>query len=429
MEDLTVLVTQVKVFINGDLSRSAEVGFHPKMRYRDFVDVCKEKLMVSLEARCRLFDSTGDEYSDDDMEYVDTGEPLFLSLGEDFMRNLSLSVYELIRPLGEGGFGQVRLYRHRLNKSKVAIKFVDTSMKSTEEVTQTFSEMNLLRGLHHPNIVSLLETFILQDSLCIVMEYCRGGELKAALREAGHMEEEKVYSIGTQLIEAIRYCHNANVVHRDLKLENILFADKSRITIKVVDFGIAGVFKAGRRGERSDAGSLLYIAPEVFSGRDNSAAPALDIWSIGCIFYFLLVGFHPFTGPSIKAMVDNATNGRFPPLPARLSAPWHCLIKGLLQVDPDRRWNMLRISEHLRKHRENPELCPDCLYNIEEAKASVEPVDSPVAPRMARRSIAGTLDFKRTDAKVRFGGSPVKGKPTQKAPRKSITSIAEIRKI
>lgn len=428
MEDLTVPVTQVKVFMNGDLSRSAEVGFHPKMLYRDFVDVCKEQLLVNSGVRCRLFDSTGDEYSDDDMEYVDTGEPLFLSQGEDFMRNLSLSVYELIRPLGEGGFGQVRLYRHRLNNSEVAIKFVDTSMKSAEEVNQTFSEMNVLRGLHHPNIVSLLETFILQDSLCIVMEYCSGGELKTALKENGPMEEEKVYSIGTQLCDAIRYCHNANVIHRDLKLENILFADTRRITIKVVDFGIAGVFKVGHKGERSDAGSLLYIAPEVFSGRDNSAAPALDIWSIGCILYYLLMGFHPFTGPSIKAMVDNATNGRYPPLPGRISAPWHCLIQSLLQVDPDRRWNMLKIAEHLRKHRDSPDLCPDCISIDEETKAPVETIESPIRPRMARKSIAGPSDYKDTAKKVRFGGSPVKGKQAPKGTRRSITSITELRK-
>lgn len=427
MEDLNVVVTQVKVFINGDLSRSAEVGFHPKMRYRDFIDVCKEKLEISPWTRCRLFDSTGDEYSDDDMEYVDVAEPLFLSQGEDFLKNLSLSVYELIRPLGEGGFGQVRLYRHRLSNTEVAIKFVDTSMKSAEEVSQTFSEMNLLRGLHHTNIVSLLDTFILQDSLCIVMEYCSGGELKAVLKEKGHMEEEQVYSIGMQICEAIRYCHNANVVHRDLKLENILFADLNRVTIKVVDFGIAGVFKVGRRGERSDAGSLLYIAPEVFSGRDNSAAPALDIWSIGCILYYLLVGSHPFVGPNVKAMIDNVTNGRYPPIPSRISQPWHYLIKGLLQMDPERRWSMLRIAEHLRKHKDSPEVCPDCLYGLEETKESPDIVESPKT-RPTRRSIIGPIDSRDPHAKVSFGRSPTKNKTTNRAPRRSSTTLTEVRR-
>ena len=109
------------------------------------------------------------------------------------------------------------------------------------------------------------------------MDYCSGGELKDYIENNFPLSEDEVYSLACQIAEAIRYCHNSKVIHRDLKLENILFSDDSKSLIKIVDFGIAGMFAVGAGAERSDAGSLLYIAPEVLSGVDNRANPALDI--------------------------------------------------------------------------------------------------------------------------------------------------------
>jgi serine/threonine protein kinase len=86
------------------------------------------------------------------------------------------------------------------------------------------------------------------------------------------------------------------VIHRDLKLENILFADAMKLRIKIVDFGIAGIAAKNVMGEKSEMGSLLYVAPEVLTGKDTSATPALDVWSMGCIFYALLTGSLPFLG-------------------------------------------------------------------------------------------------------------------------------------
>jgi len=415
MDDL-----KVKVYINGDMNRVAEVDYHPQMQYRDFLASCREKLHLRSHAKCRIFDSTGDEYSDDDMELLDPNEPLFLSQGEDFQKTASLAVYEEVRPLGEGGFGTVKLYRHRLTGEEVAIKFVEMkSMESFEDVNRVFAEMNVLRSLRHPHIVALLETFNLPDKLCIVMEFCRGGELKNLVDTEGPLSEDRAYSIAIQICEAMRFCHNSSVVHRDLKMENLLFADSMQLMIKVVDFGIAGAFRVGGHSETSDAGSLLYTAPEVINGSDTRSLPALDIWSMGCIFYYMVAGKHPFESGSAEEAVASILAGRFAPLPASVSKPWGFIIRGMLQTRRDRRWDMLHIEAHLQKHRDTSEPCADCLYNLEEEKKPAEErkVAKDSSTTALKTNPVKSKSF-RTPASVKqSAASPVKGRPKEIRPK------------
>jgi serine/threonine protein kinase len=118
------------------------------------------------------------------------------------------------------------------------------------------------------------------------------------------------------------------VIHRDLKLENILFADAMKMRIKIVDFGIAGIAAKNVEGEQSDLGSLLYVAPEVLSGADRSATPALDVWSMGCIFYAMLTGELPFTGASTREIAKNILTCSYKRLSQfpHVSKPWHKLV-------------------------------------------------------------------------------------------------------
>lgn len=344
--------TQVKVFLNGDVSSNITANVHGKMTVHDLIGDIQEKFIIDKHVKCRLFDSTGGELSDDDMEYINSEEPLFLSQGEDFSKSSNLALYEEIRKLGQGGFGSVYLCKNVISKANVAIKFIEfNSLMSTEDVNRVYSEIGVLRGLRHPNIVYLMDAFATTDKMCFVMEYCGGGELTHYLAEKGPLAESEVYHIACQIVEAIRYCHNSKLVHRDLKLENILFASESKTQIKIVDFGIAGMFGPNNNGERSDAGSLLYLAPEILSGENNRANPALDIWSIGCILYYLLVGKHPFDGESREEVLGKIQGCKYKRMSNDISKPWHVVIKGMLRLIPGKRWNLLRIAEHLYKHR------------------------------------------------------------------------------
>ena len=135
------------------------------------------------------------------------------------------------------------------------------------------------------------------------MEYLEGGELLNYLQEKKKLNEEEALIYFQQIINAIDYCHSQKVIHRDLKLENIMRVKTDSTEIKIVDFGIAGLF-AGNKSEITKAGSLSYMAPEVLSRKNVNASPAIDIWSVGCILYCLVFGHLPFQDKNESKLID-----------------------------------------------------------------------------------------------------------------------------
>lgn len=342
------------VFQNGNISKKAEIQYFKSLTISDIITNCRDSLSLDRHKKCRLLDLRGEELSDDDLEYINSAEPLFISQGEKFIKNSTMAIFKEIKKLGQGGFGSVSLYKNKITKQEVAIKFIDlTRIMSPEDVNRLFSEVSILRGLHHRNIVDLIDVFDIESKSCFVMEYCSGGELKNHILQNSPLSEAEVYKIALQIVEAIRYCHNSGIVHRDLKLENILFSKPNKKLVKIVDFGISGNFSLSNsmNADRSDAGSLHYIAPEILNRSNNRANPALDVWSLGCIFYAMLTGNLPFTG-SRREIINKIIECSYPPLPEGISRPWHKLIKGMLRKLPEARWTILKISDHLIKFKD-----------------------------------------------------------------------------
>lgn len=116
------------------------------------------------------------------------------------------------------------------------------------------------------------------------MEYLGGGELKQYIQNKGFLGEEEARDIFHQVVSAVAYCHNQKIIHRDLKLENILKVDNESNVVKIVDFGISGLY-AGRKSQVTKAGSIFYLPPEIFEKKNVNASPALDIWALGIILY------------------------------------------------------------------------------------------------------------------------------------------------
>lgn len=346
------------IYLNSDLQKRIRLRASKKTSLSLLLSKCKEKFRLDSSIKCLLYDFRGDVIAEDDLDYINSDEPLFLSLGEEFSQNVLLALYEKIKTIGKGGFGTVKLYKHRQSKTEVAIKFISTRrLVKPEFVSRAYKEIQLLRDLSHPNIIKLIDVFPISNQICFIMEYCEGGELKNYIQKLGFLPDFEVIFLALQLCDAIRYCHNSNVIHRDLKPENIMFKDKEKKHIVIVDFGIAGIFNLGTLGEKSSAGSLLYLAPEVVSGGDNSACPALDIWSLGCIVYYMLTGKRPFNANNRADVIKKIVKGEIAELPTNLNR-WKGLIHGTLAVDPEKRWNILKTTESLYKIR-NGDLSED----------------------------------------------------------------------
>ncbi len=207
-------------------------------------------------------------------------------------------------------------------------------------------EVRVLRKLNHKYIVRLRNAFVVDSTLVIVMEFAGGGELKGYVDQQGRLEEPEARRIFRQLIDAISYCHTMKVVHRDLKLENVLFSDPDRKRIKVVDFGIAGL-ALDSQAEKSKAGSLRYMAPEVLTGANIEAHPALDVWSLGCMLFAMICGELPFSGKTSAEVVERIKKGEFQ-FPHSSNVSYYCrkLIRSMLTVEYQKRISMGKISRH-----------------------------------------------------------------------------------
>ena len=186
-------------------------------------------------------------------------------------------------------------------------------LESPVHLSKIYKESQTLKRLNHKNIVKLKGSFPLRErmSLVLVMEYCSGGELKGYLKKRGRLDENETADIMVQLLSAVSYCHDKRIIHRDLKLGNIVFAKPNSKDIRIVDFGISGLLST----EKSCAGSLRYMAPEILTGKKTLADTAIDIYSLGIILFALVYGKVPFEDKNANVLTQKIIDNKyiFPP--------------------------------------------------------------------------------------------------------------------
>ncbi|XP_030056893.1 serine/threonine-protein kinase 33 isoform X2 [Microcaecilia unicolor] len=226
-------------------------------------------------------------------------------------------IYTFGRKLGQGSFGVVIEATHKETGKKWAIKKVNKEKAGSLAVKLLEREVHILKSVNHEHIIHLEEIFETPKRMYLVMELCEGGELKEILQMKKHFSENETRHIIHSLASAIAYLHKKDIVHRDLKLENILVknsehnsADALELNIKVTDFGLA-VKKGGVGSEsmlQATCGTPIYMAPEVINAHDYSQQ--CDIWSIGVIMYLLLCGDPPFMANSEEKLFELIKKGQ-----------------------------------------------------------------------------------------------------------------------
>ena len=274
--------------------------------------------------------------------------------------------YKIIKNLGNGSYGDVFLAYNIYTQEKVAIKKIYKSNEVYVSPGKIIDEIEILKALNHPNIVKLIEFYGTEDAYYIVDEYCPWGELYD--KAVGYLSETQISIIFKQILSGIAYLHSKNIVHRDLKLENILISDKEYVEgtgeeyydIKIIDFGNARIFNKAITNN-SIVGSSYYIAPEVFQKKYNREC---DLWSAGVILYMLIVGSPPFTGDSDKKIKSNIKTGIYNTDNKRwLNASFEVrnLISKLLVYDPNKRLSAIEALQHPWFQKANSDIL---FYNI-----------------------------------------------------------------
>ncbi|XP_029399623.1 serine/threonine-protein kinase SIK2 isoform X4 [Mus pahari] len=249
--------------------------------------------------------------------------------------------YDIEGTLGKGNFAVVKLGRHRITKTEVAIKIIDKSQLDAVNLEKIYREVQIMKMLDHPHIIKLYQVMETKSMLYLVTEYAKNGEIFDYLANHGRLNESEARRKFWQILSAVDYCHGRKVVHRDLKAENLLL--DNNMNIKIADFGFGNFFKTGEL-LATWCGSPPYAAPEVFEGQQYEG-PQLDIWSMGVVLYVLVCGALPFDGPTLPILRQRVLEGRFR-IPYFMSEDCEHLIRRMLVLDPSKRLSIAQIKEH-----------------------------------------------------------------------------------
>uniref|UniRef100_A0A1A8FAR6 MAP/microtubule affinity-regulating kinase 3 n=1 Tax=Nothobranchius korthausae TaxID=1143690 RepID=A0A1A8FAR6_9TELE len=246
--------------------------------------------------------------------------------------------YRLLKTIGKGNFAKVKLARHILTGREVAIKIIDKTQLNPTSLQKLFREVRIMKTLNHPNIVQLFEVIETEKTLYLVMEYASGGEVFDYLVAHGRMKEKEARAKFRQIVSAVNYCHQKNIVHRDLKAENLLLDADSNI--KIADFGFSNEFTEGSKLD-TFCGSPPYAAPELFQGKKYDG-PEVDIWSLGVILYTLVSGSLPFDGQNLKELRERVLRGKYR-VPFYMSTDCEGILRRFLVLNPAKRCSLEQI--------------------------------------------------------------------------------------
>ena len=261
-----------------------------------------------------LFTTNENELEDFDIPHLKNNDILFFSLDllTSYKSCNNFNQYEFIKAIKSGGFGNIFLVKEVSSNEEYAIKEIDVTNFSNENLYNTSRESMILKEMSHINIIKIHKFFTYNQKFYIVMDYARGGELSSLLTSKKHFSEDYAKKIFRQIYNGVFYIHSKSIIHRDLKPNNILFLDEEKTHVIIIDFGISGSAN-GNSKESVKAGTELYLPPEVLLGKEFTSNTKLDMWALGIILYQMVEGCHPFVEKNSKknsAVIDNIIKNR-----------------------------------------------------------------------------------------------------------------------
>ncbi|XP_060594604.1 serine/threonine-protein kinase Nek4-like [Ruditapes philippinarum] len=272
---------------------------------------------------------------------------------------MSEGQFTVVRLLGEGGFGKVFLIEDKSDPStKQALKLMDIGSMDADTLALTLQEIKLLSELEHEHVLSFVASFVQDDKICIVTEFCPNGDLSDYInnQHGNPLEELRLIEWFRQIASAIEYLHDRNIIHRDLKSQNI-FLD-ANMNCKLGDFGIARVLDPVINMAQTQIGTPHYMSPEIFMGIGYNAKT--DIWSLSILIYELATLEKPFDALFMPMLIFNITRGEKPTMPTQYRPEFTELLSRMMEKDPNDRPSAREImQDKLFKERQKPKPMPN----------------------------------------------------------------------
>ncbi|KAF2089108.1 serine/threonine protein kinase-like protein Kin1 [Saccharata proteae CBS 121410] len=261
--------------------------------------------------------------------------------------------WALGKTIGAGSMGKVKLARNVETGEQVAVKIVprqstdehrsqaDRERADHSKEVRTAREAAIVTLVNHPYICGMRDVVRTNYHWYMLFEYVNGGQMLDYIISHGRLKEKQARKFGRQIASALDYCHRNSIVHRDLKIENILISKTG--DIKIIDFGLSNLFSP-KSHLKTFCGSLYFAAPELLQAKQYTG-PEVDIWSFGIVLYVLVCGKVPFDDQSMPQLHAKIKKGHveYPPW---LSAECKNLISRMLVTDPRQRANLSEIMNH-----------------------------------------------------------------------------------
>ncbi|KAG4086245.1 putative calmodulin-dependent protein kinase type 1 [Neocallimastix lanati (nom. inval.)] len=265
-------------------------------------------------------------------------------------KTLAPCEYKTGKVLGQGSYAIVKEAIHVKTGKTYAVKVINKKLMRGKEF-MILNEIEILKRVSkgHPNIVTLYDYFETPNNLYLVMDLCTGGELFDRIYNRGHYYEADAADIVRTVCSAVAYLHDKNIVHRDIKAENMLFKGKEEnAPLLIADFGLSKIIDNQISVLMTTCGTPGYMAPEVIA-RTGHGKP-VDMWSIGVLTYFLLCGYTPFDGQRMDEEVKNILAGNYKFEPVQywfaVSETARDFIRKLLVVNPNLRMTAKQALQH-----------------------------------------------------------------------------------
>jgi len=259
---------------------------------------------------------------------------------------MKLNEYNVLKLLGRGSFGQVYKVKKYNSSTYFAIKKIRISSK-IDDSKNLINEIKILKFAGCPYIIKLCNIFLLKCDICLVTNYANKGDLYKIIerrrRKRLFFEEDKIWNYFIQISLGVKYLHDNNIIHRDLKTSNIFINRKNNLDlIQIGDFGIAKIVKASNKSS-TIIGTPLYMSPEQF--RSESYDKKVDIWSLGCILFEMIELKPPFSANTIENLSKKIRKGKYKSLGKLYSMDITFFIPVMLEKNVNNRYSIYQILE------------------------------------------------------------------------------------
>ena len=259
--------------------------------------------------------------------------------------------YEVLGQIGKGNFGSISKILRKSDNKILVWKELDYGLMSEKEKQNIVSEVNILKDLHHPNIVQYYDRIIdkKNQKIYIIMEYCEGGDIgniiKKLKKTKEYFPEELIWKFFIQVLMALKTCHNhkeGKILHRDIKPSNIFLDGENNA--KLGDFGLSRMLSDENNFAISRVGTPYYMSPEQIE--DMRYNEKSDIWSLGCFLYEMATFNPPFTASNQLSLALKIKNGNVANIPNIYSQELSSVIMCLMRVNPENRPNAEEITNY-----------------------------------------------------------------------------------